>query len=105
MKRILAYREELFSKGRLHCNTDEPVRTRSALEGAVQFLSCNEVGTKASGPWVRDRGVLLLWSNSNSPSAGSSGTQEAFFAPVAPSETSASLHNDLFPDGFITQKA
>lgn len=101
MKRILAYREEPFSKGWLHCSTDEPVRTRSALEGAVQFLSCNEVGTKASGPWVRVRGLLLLWSNSKSPSTGSLGTQEAFLAPAAPSETSASLHNDLFHDGFI----
>lgn len=38
MKRILAYREELFSKGRLPCRTDKPVRTRSALEGAVRVF-------------------------------------------------------------------
>lgn len=47
MKRILACREELFSKGRLRCSTDKSVTTRSALEDAIRvFLSCNEVRTK-----------------------------------------------------------
>lgn len=88
MERILAYRQEHVSKIQLHCSTEEPVRTKSALKDA----GCM---------------VLVFWWSRNqprlgraevyfflcSPNAGYPGTHEAFASSTIPSDFSASLHD------------